>query len=198
MMPSKWIRLSLLACFVAVISLFVYQRLASHCNSSLQNGPLTVMGSINRAQQAFYVENAQWADLETIEAEIGMDFNKASGARLLKYYDYSIEQTPSTFLINYTVRPDCQVCSRSLYSLLMAPITSPSCLLSYRFSGVCLSSKPCGDRLRNYTTLVYLQQNEGEEIPASAFCKADRSGPQKISARLVDGTIDCGSGASLY
>lgn len=194
---SKWIRFLLLACFVAAISLFFYQRHATHCNSSLQSGPLTVMGAMTRAQQVSYVNNGRWADLETIEADIGVDLNKVSGARLLKYYDYSIEQTPSTFLVNYRVRPDCQVCSRSLNSLLMAPITSPSCLLSHRFSGVCLNYQPCGDRLRNYTTIVYLQQNEGQEIPKSAFCKADRPGPQKISAKLVDGTIDCGPGASL-
>nr|WP_277881664.1 type IV pilin-like G/H family protein [Phormidium sp. FACHB-592] len=136
------------------------------------------VGSMNRAQQAYYLENGKFSDSLN---QLGLGFQPIS-----EQFVYSVRATTDAAFQYGTTRPDCRLCKVSLYDWL--PFLQASC-----HSGPCLSSTPCTSR--SYAGVAYTQRVTDEVTTQSVLCQAKEPGTVQLNPTYRNGIVDCGSDA---
>ncbi|MBD2034432.1 type IV pilin-like G/H family protein [Leptolyngbya sp. FACHB-321] len=141
----------------------------------------TNVGSMNRAQEAHYLEKGKFSDSL---GPLGLGLQPIS-----KYAVYSVRSTTDAAFQYGTTRPDCRLCKVSLYDWL------PSFLQTRCHSGPCLSSIPCTSRSYAYAGVAHTQRVADKVTFQSVLCEAKERGTVQLNPTYRNGIVDCGSNA---
>ncbi|PSB28185.1 hypothetical protein C7B82_14370 [Stenomitos frigidus ULC18] len=136
------------------------------------------VGSMNRAQQAYYLENGKFSD--SLQ-KLGLGLQPTS-----EQFVYSVRATTDAAFQYGTTRPDCRLCTGSLYDWL--PFLQASC-----HSGPCLRSVHC--KSQSYAGVVYTQRIADEITTKTVLCEAKASGTVQLNLTYRNGIADCGDDA---